>query len=182
MKKRNRSNLILVILVVGLLIPGGCKKKDQPTSPPPPPPAQTSQPIKAQPPVQKQQSSAKVSEHPVASLEFTNRKDPFKPYAVPQAPAIRPAASARTTELLPIQIYEVSKFKVAGIIVGLKENSALIIDPAGKGYVIKQGMLIGNNEGRISKITASSLEVIESFRDDNGHLRKRTIKLTLPQK
>ena len=66
--------------------------------------------------------------------------------------------------------------------VGLKENSALIIDPAGKGYVVKQGMLIGNNDGRISKITSSSLDVVESYRDDNGHHRKRTIKLTLPQK
>ena len=94
----------------------------------------------------------------------------------------RPAASARTADLLPIQIYDVSKFKVSGIIVGLKANSALIIDPAGKGYVVKEGMLIGNNDGRISKITASSLEVAESYRDDNGHLSKRTIKLTLPQK
>jgi len=169
----------LVFLVGGLLILWGYKKKEQP---PPPQPAQTRQAVTAQPQVQKQQSSAKVSEHLVTSLDFTNRKDPFKPYAAPQPAAIKPAASARTTDLLPIQMYDVSKFKVAGIIVGLKENSALIIDPAGKGYVVKQGMLIGNNDGRISKVTASSLEVAESYRDDNGHLRKRTIKLTLPQK
>jgi type IV pilus assembly protein PilP len=179
MKKRNSPYLLLVSLVGVLLIPGGCNKKEQP---PPPPPAQTKPVVKAQPPVQKQQSSAKISGHLVASLDFTNRKDPFKPYAAPQVPAIRPAASTRTTDLLPIQIYDVSKFKVAGIIVGLKENTALVVDPAGKGYVVKEGMLIGNNDGKISKVTASSLEVAESYRDDNGHLRKRTIKLTLPQK
>jgi type IV pilus assembly protein PilP len=172
MKKRNSPYLLLVFLVGGLLIPGGCKKKEQP---PPPPPAQAKQAVTAQPPVQKQQSSVKVTEHLVTSLDFTSRKDPFKPYVAPQAVVIKPVASARTTELLPIQIYDVSKFKVAGIIVGLKENSALVIDPAGKGYVVKEGMLI-------SKITASSLAVVESYRDDNGHLRKRTINLTLPQK
>ena len=178
MKKRN-SPYLMVFLVGGLLIPAGCNKKEQPV---PPPPAQAKQAVKAQPPVQKQQSSAKVADHLVASLDFTNRKDPFKPYVAPQVPAANPEASARTTEILPIQIYDVTKFKVAGIIVGLKANSALIIDPAGKGYVVKEGMLIGNNDGRISKITASSLEVLESYRDDTGQFKKRTITLTLPQK
>jgi type IV pilus assembly protein PilP len=179
MKKRTSPHLLLVFLVGGLLIQGGCTKKEQP---PPPPPVPTKQAVTAQTPMQKQQSSAKVSEQVADSLDFTNRKDPFKPYAAPQAPAIKPSASIRTTDLLPIQVYDVSKFKVSGIIVGLKENSALVVDPAGKGYVVREGMLIGNNDGKISKVTSSSLEVVESYRDDNGHLRKRTIKLTLPQK
>jgi type IV pilus assembly protein PilP len=179
MKKRTSPHLLLVYLVGGLLIPGGCTKKEQPPSPPPAP---TKQAVTGQTPVQRQQSSAKVSEHLITSLDFTNRKDPFKAYAAPQVPAIKPTASIKTTDLLPIQIYDVSKFKVAGIIVGLKENSALVVDPGGKGYVVKEGMLIGNNDGRISKVTSSSLEVVESYRDDNGHPRKRTIKLTLPQK
>ena len=71
---------------------------------------------------------------------------------------------------------------MAGIIVGLVENRALVIDPVGKGYVVKQGMLIGDNDGRISKITATTIEVIENYRDDNGHISKRTVRLTLPQK
>ena len=53
---------------------------------------------------------------------------------------------------------------------------------SGKGYVLKQGMLIGDNDGRISRITATTVEVVENYRDDNGRIRKRTVKLTLPQK
>ena len=91
------------------------------------------------------------------------------------------AGTKSTKDLLPIQSYELSKFKVAGIIVGLKENTALVIDPAGKGYVVKQGMLIGSDDGKITRITATTIEVVESY-NDNGRIRKKTSKLILPQK
>ena len=90
--------------------------------------------------------------------------------------------SNRLGQALPILNYEVSQFKVSGIIVGLKQNSALIIDPTGKPYVVKAGMEIGRNDGRITKIAPSYIEVFEKFRDDNGKLIKKTIRLTLPKK
>jgi type IV pilus assembly protein PilP len=178
-KKVNNHGLLLITLVAAALLAGGCKKKEQPPAPPPPQPKAG---VKVQPPVQKQQSSAKAGDNLAAELDFTNRKDPFKAFVPPQAAGTKPAEATRRANLLPIQSYDVSKFKIAGIIIGIKENRALIIDPAGKGYVVKQGMPLGNNDGEISRITSTSLEVVESFRDDNGHLRKRTIKLTLPQK
>jgi type IV pilus assembly protein PilP len=180
MIKRNSPYVLLMLLMAGVLAQGGCNKQEQP--PPPPPPAQSAAPAKVTPPVQKQQSSAKASETTASSLVFTERKDPFKSFVTMQVQAAKPNASARTAELLPIQRYDLSKFKVAGIIVGLSENRALVIDPAGKGYVVKQGMLIGDNDGRISKITPTVIEVIENYRDDNGHNSRRTVKLTLPQK
>lgn len=180
MKKRNSHSLIMVFLIACLLLPGGCKKEGQP---PPPSPAKPANAVKVLPPLQNQQSSAKISENLAPSLEFNNRKDPFKPFVSPQAQikSVASAGSISTKDLLPIQSYELSKFKVAGIIVGLKENRALVIDPAGKGYVVKQGMLIGNNDGHISRITATTIEVVESY-NDNGRIRKRTSKLSLPQK
>ena len=68
------------------------------------------------------------------------------------------------------------------MIAGLKENTALIVDPGGRGYVVREGMSIGNSDGRISRITPSAIEVVERYRDDNGHMRKRIITLTLPKK
>ena len=88
----------------------------------------------------------------------------------------------RTAGLLPIQSYDLSKFKVSGIIVGLKENRALIVDPTGKGYVVRQGMAIGTNDGTIVKITPSYIEVAETYREDSGKLRKRNVKLSLMPK
>jgi type IV pilus assembly protein PilP len=181
MKKRNNQSLIVVLLSVGLLLPGGCKKEGQAPSPPP---AKPSAAIKVPLPLQNQQSSAKIDGKIAPSIEFNSRKDPFKPFIAPQAQAAKSAAPLGTTsnkDLLPIQSYEVNKLKVVGIIVGLKENRALVVDPAGKGYVVKQGMLIGSNDGHISRITATSIEVVESYKD-NGRILKRTIKLSLPQK
>jgi type IV pilus assembly protein PilP len=178
MKKRNSQYLIMVVLIGGLLLPEGCKRDGQPPSPSP---AKTVPAVNVLPPVQKQPSSAKPGETLAPSLGFNNRKDPFKPFIAPQAQVAKPGGKISNKELLPIQSYELSKFKVAGIIVGLKENRALVIDPAGKGYVLKQGMLIGSNDGRISRITSTTIEVVETY-NDNGRIRKRTSKLSLPQK
>jgi type IV pilus assembly protein PilP len=179
MIKRNSHYLLLIFLITWLSILVGCKQNEQP---PPPPPAVHSTAVKVRPPIQKQQSTAKAAENFAPSSDFSSKKDPFKSFVAPQAQVARPVTSAKAANLLPIQSYDLSKFKVAGIIVGLKENRALVIDPAGKGYVLKQGMMIGDNDGRISRITSTTVEVVENYRDDNGRISKRTVKLTLPQK
>ena len=177
---RNQGCLLLLSLFCGLLLAGGCKKEEQ--APPPPPPAQNEPPKIVPPPVQKQHSTAAVSVNTAPSMDFAAKKDPFKSLAPAEEQAEKTVGSARAAQLLPIQSYELSKFRVAGIIVGLKENTALVIDPSGKGYVVKQGMLIGDSDGRITRITATSIEVLEKYRDDNGRMRSRTVKLTLPRK
>jgi type IV pilus assembly protein PilP len=178
-KANNRSFFLASLLVMALVFPG-CKKKEQPSPPPPPKPAS-----KASLPVQMQSTSAKTTGVAVQPLDFSTKKDPFKPFAaepVAQQSKAKPTAMANTEDLLPIQRFDANKFRVSGIIAGLKENTALIIDPEGRGYVVKEGMLIGNSDGRISRITPASIEVVEHYRDDNGHNRKRTIMLTLPKK
>lgn len=142
-------------------------------------------PAVGKPEVQKQVSSARISPPPGGiSLDFSNRRDPFRTYV--QAPAAQKAGRGVSTkparDLLPIQSFDTERFKVSGIIAGIRENSALVIDPNGKGYVVKEGMLIGSNDGRIKKITASTVEVEESYRDDNGKVRKRSVKLALTRK
>jgi type IV pilus assembly protein PilP len=177
---RNKWAIVVGLFITVPLFVAGCSKKEQPVTKPAPAP--TKPPIVATP-VQKQRTSAVAVVSSPAQLEFTNRKDPFKPFIVQQQAAQKSLErKPRSSDSLPIQSYDVTKFKVSGIIAGLKENKALVIDPAGKGYVVKQGMLIGNNDGYISKITSSSIEVVESYREDNGRLRKRSIMLTLPLK
>lgn len=136
------------------------------------------------PEVQKQMSSARILPSQAAiTLDFTNRRDPFKPFI--QAPAPTPGTGGPNRiikDALPIQSFDTEKFRVTGIITGIRENSALVLDPAGKGYVVKAGMLIGSNNGRIKRITDTSVEVEENFRDDHGRVKKRLVKLTLIRK
>jgi type IV pilus assembly protein PilP len=127
-------------------------------------------------------TAARIVPPGAVSLDFTGKRDPFKPYA--QLPAQQQVKSTkpRTHDPLPIQSFDTEKFKVSGIVTGLRENSALVIDPNGKGYVVKAGMPIGNNDGIVKSVSNSTVEVEESFRDDNGKVRKRLVKLMLLRK
>ncbi|WP_246044782.1 pilus assembly protein PilP [Geomonas ferrireducens] len=169
------------MLLLALALVSGCKNEEAPAPAPAPKPVQPAQPApapKPAPPVQQQLSS--VAKSPGA-LSF--KKDPFKPVIVPATPA--PASSAAgpsvspAADLLPIQSFEVSKFKVAGIIAGIRENRALLIDPNGKGYVVQVGMQVGNANGRVTKITPSTVQVVEK---GTGRGKGRTIVLTLAKK
>jgi len=181
--KRNPNYLRFAapLLLVALLF--GCsKKEEQPASPAP---VQQEPATPAATPAQPVQNPLPSAVNQGGELDFRNRTDPFKAYAPAVAAptgAAGPTAARRSEDLLPIQSFEVSKFKVAGIIAGLQENRALLIDPTGKGYVVHTGMKIGNNDGRITRITSSSVEVVETSRDDSGRIRKRTIVLTLTKK
>lgn len=180
-RKGNRLRVITLLFIASVLVFIGCKKKEDIAV------QQAAQPkvaTKPNVPVQIQPSSAKGTASGVMNYDFKNKKDPFKAFLMPTEPSASKAkmVKARTSELLPIQNYDVSKFTVSGIITGLKENKALIIDPTGKGYVVRQGMLIGNNDGRITRISPSSIEISEQFRDDSGHVKKRKIVLPLAKK
>jgi type IV pilus assembly protein PilP len=177
-KSASRRAQILVVMIGALSVASGCAKKEQPQ---PPKQRQVNKPVS---PVQPQATTAKVVETGNTLLDFTNKRDPFRPFTVENAPKEQPRSGgvARSGEILPIQSYDVNRFRVAGIITGLKENSALIIDPAGRGYVVHEGMMVGTNDGRIRRITPSAIEVVEQYRDDNGHLRKRSVILSLAKK
>ena len=181
--KLNRSSALSAAALLLLATFFGCSKQQDPAAPQAPQAPKAAKAVVQPPPVQKQLSTAV---NPGSQLDFRRRTDPFRAYApVEIAPpvAVRQQPSVHvSSDLLPIQTYEVSKFKVVGIIAGLNENRALLIDPAGKGYVVQQGMSVGNNDGRITKITASSVEVVERFREDSGRFKKRRVVLTLSKK
>lgn len=203
----SRSGLLFIALLMAAI--SGCKKETPPPAPVTPLPLKTVtvpatavvpvasvKPIQATPtssrkvatmstaqkPVQSQISTVKKLPVPVkVGLDFTGRRDPFKPFV--QMPSQKSVAGkGRTRDPLPIQSFETDKFRVSGIITGLKENSALVIDPTGKGHIVKAGMPFGNNDGHVKRITSTAIEVEETFRDDNGRDRKRLVKLVLLRK
>lgn len=180
-RRRNSTSLLLLAVAASLsLASAGCKKGQEEA--PPEPKAVSKPDAPVTPPVQAQTSSAQPVASVTPSLDFSGRKDPFKPFIQPKVE--KPAAgSLPAAGALPIQGYTVEQFRVSGIIAGFKENKALIVDPTGKGYVVKAGMKIGNNNGVITKITPSYLEVAERSRDDvTGKMTRRTVKLALPKK
>lgn len=178
---------LVIVVISALPCVQGCKKKEQRQVPAPVPKpvvaANVKQPEKI---VQKQvSSSSKLAPAPVNQFDFSTKKDPFKPYVILKKPPVS-ARIRRSRKIdtfaLPIHSFDVSQFKLIGIISGGKESRAMITDPNGKGYVIKVGMTIGKNEGRVMSITSGGVDVLEQFTDDNGKTRKEHIRINLPRK
>ncbi|MRR05590.1 MAG: pilus assembly protein PilP [Deltaproteobacteria bacterium] len=169
--------LIAALCVAAMLGMVGCKKKEAPPEPPLPAKTTNAAPAVVQQPL----SSSRAAAPSALSSDFATMKDPFKPFITVTAGPASPKKN-RFGQIIPILNYDLSQFSVKGIIIGLKQNSALIVDPTGKPYVVKAGMEIGRNDGKITKITTTYIEVFEQYRDESGKLRKNTTKLMLPKK
>lgn len=134
-------------------------------------------------PIQKPVSSARYTPaQQVQQFDFSNKKDPFKPYVV--AKTELPAGTARRAEkpLLPIHSFTLEQFRLIGVVADPKGNKAMVVDPSGKGYVLKVGMTIGRDEARITKIDTSGVDAVRQYRDENGKTRKETARISLPRK
>ncbi len=171
-----RNNLFNVVATALLLTTGtlGCGVKG--SAPPPTvakPKAGAGKPLQSR-------SSSTVVPTPMERLDFSGKKDPFRSYVI--AAKAKLALPPLSGKQLPIQTYEVGQFKVLGIITGLAENRAMVQDPAGKSYVIKVGALIGSRNGRLLNITVNALEISEQYREENGKISSKVVRLTLPRK
>ncbi len=175
--RKYKATFITFFFTVFALFMVGCGKKETPPAPAAPVVPAAAKPCAVQQPIS---SAVKTSPSSMA-VDFATKKDPFKPYVALTVGPIGPKKN-RFGQVIPILNYDLSQFTVKGIIIGLKENSALILDPTGKPYVVKKGMEIGRNEGKITKIAPTYIEVFEQYRDEAGKLKKITTKLMLPKK
>jgi type IV pilus assembly protein PilP len=211
--KNSSRNLAVIALIGSMATLSGCKEKPQPAPAPVPAAAPAAVPAAAPAaapvaapaaapvaapvaapaaanqvakPVQKPvSSSVKLAPPPAGNqFDFSNKKDPFKPFVAVKMPAKQTPEDVKKALIsgLPIHSFDVSQFRLIGIVTGAKENQAMVVDPGGKGYVLKVGMTIGKNEGKVTTITTTGVDVVEQFKDDNGRVRKEVIKITLPRK
>lgn len=173
------SGLKGLLLASLVLIPLGCTEKQTPPPPPPAPKVVTPATV-----VQKAVSSVKMPPAQVNQLDFSTKKDPFKPFI--SVKSITPAELAKQKRelkpTLPLHSFDVSQFRLIGTVVDSKGNKAMVVDPSHKGYVLKVGMTIGKNEGKIVRIDPNGVDVVEQFRDDNNKVRKETIRIPLLRK
>ncbi|CAD7773394.1 hypothetical protein DMNBHIDG_00754 [Candidatus Methanoperedenaceae archaeon GB37] len=101
--------------------------------------------------------------------------DPFRPFIKLTKETASPES------LLPIQRLKLSEIKLTGIIWNTKNPLALIEDPAGKGYVLKKGDLIGPS-GKVKEIKKDRVIIEESYIDIFEGKKTRFVELVLPQK
>ena len=78
--------------------------------------------------------------------------------------------------LTPLQLRSLGELKVIGIVWEGRSYVAMIEAPDGKGYMVREGVLVGPEGGVVRKISAEAVNIEEVFTDFNG--RKKT-KMTV---
>lgn len=107
------------------------------------------------------------------------RRDPF----VPLSQIRRPLTPAEESEPeTPLQSYDVSQFRLVGLIVGRGEPKAMVVAPDGKSYVLSRGIKIGKNNGVIIDITSESVSVQEKYYDFSGNVIENIQEITVPKR
>ena len=82
----------------------------------------------------------------------------------------------------PLQRVQISDLKLLGIMWGGYGYHALVQTPDGKGYTVKEGMLMGTNNGVIATITDRAIIVSEPSIDITGQKSTKGVELLLRPK
>lgn len=79
----------------------------------------------------------------------------------------------------PLQKFDLDQLRLIGIIWNVRMPKAMILDPAGKGYIVKLKERIGRNNGYIARIREGEIVVVESIMDTDGRFKytSKIIKL-----
>jgi len=103
------------------------------------------------------------------------RRDPFKSLLLG-------LKEKKSSGLAPLQQRSLSELKVIGIMWEDQRHTAMIETPDGKGYLVKEGALVGPDGGFIQKITENSILIEEGYTDYYGKKRSKKTVLRLHAK
>lgn len=82
----------------------------------------------------------------------------------------------------PLQRVQISDLKLLGIMWGGYGYYGLVQTPDGKGYTVKEGMLMGTNNGVITAITDKAIIVSEPSIDISGNKSTKDLEILLRPK
>ena len=107
----------------------------------------------------------------------TGKPDPFRSFVFALQNPKTGGGSAS-----PLERFDLSQLRLRGVIWGNDQPRALVMDPAGKAYIVAQGTPIGKNEGRIVQITDNGVTVKETYVDFLGKATTKDIELRLHER
>ncbi|MCX8044043.1 MAG: pilus assembly protein PilP [Desulfobacterota bacterium] len=193
-------NNILMFICIAVTIAGvGCSTQEQApqqtprqpriakneTKPTNNPPATAQQDVLA---VKKaEQHEQRVEQKSEYSYDATGKPDPFEPLVAAieiTSQAKSPVAERPAVDkpLTPLQRYDLSDLFLVAIAFSDNGTTALIEDNSHNGYIVKEGMQIGKNDGIIKKILKNSIIVEEKITDSSGQTETKITTLTMHTK
>ncbi len=142
-------------------------------------PAPSARPVQKQPvATAPTQTSAKPEEAaPVYAYNAAGRRDPFAPIIMPES------KKALVADRPPLERYNITEFKLSGIVWGGFGYNAILEGPDGKGYFVHAGTVVGPNRGVVKKITPTSVVIEEKYKTYTGETERRdtVVELRKPQ-
>ena len=165
----------LLIFVLALLLSGGCAKQEESASAPTVSDfekerAELTARIKSksqslvQPGSKAPARAAKGDgvEFSVVDKEYvydpTGKRDPFRSF-------ILTVEAERKDARGPLEQFDLAQLKLVAVIWGSERPRAVVSDPSGRGYIVREGTYMGKNEGRIIGIADNALVVRETYVD-----------------
>lgn len=170
-QRSNNINVNVLILSAILILFAGCSEK--PVTPEIPKPVsgtvkEAKQPLSEPASIQ----ATSVTEEAPSGYNYrpSGRRDPFRSL-------ILGLKEKKMVGLTPLQQRSLGELKVIGIMWEGKSYVAMIETPDAKGYLIREGVLVGPEGGVVKKISEDSVIIEEIFTDFYG--RKKSKKTVL---
>ncbi len=100
-------------------------------------------------------------------------RNPFKPFTT--SVGSKKVAQPRT----PLQRYQVDQFKLVAVIWGIDPPVGMLETSDGKGFVVRRGDLVGDRNGKVSRVKRDRVVVVESYKDLSGRFVTKKIEIKL---
>ena len=170
-KKFYNTGLFLLMLFLGVTVLAACSESQKAPVQPSAVSKSLSLPItQGTPTVAGQKATAEFSYNPAG------RRDPFSPLITKEE------NRARESSRPPLERYNISEFKLTGIIWGGYGYNAMVEGPDGKGYFVREGTTIGPNKGVVKSITKDAMIIEEKFKNMMGATERKQIVIQLRAK
>jgi len=177
-KPISMQGILRIAMPLALVLFAGCSEPAKA----PPTPVGVGQPVKKQaiasaPTATTETPKPAENTPPVYSYNPAGRRDPFAPIIEKEL-----TKKAASSERPPLERYNISEFKLSGIIWGGFGYNAMLEGPDGKGYFVRVGTILGPNRGTVKKITQYSLVIEEKYKTYTGETERKEIIMELRKK
>jgi len=147
-----------------------------------PPKARKAPPVRVEPATKTQSDAAEAdvdsSGNDAESTDAPGRyraegkRDPFRSFHLkqPKEPVLA---------LGPLADFDLAQLALVGVVWNTANPRALVADPGGRSFVLKQGSQIGKNGGRVTRIQDDAILVQERFVDFEGNVTTRDVEMRI---
>jgi len=119
-------------------------------------------------------------------IDFANLRDPFSSYLALVAQRGRAILDDQRLKLEnrdreALESFDLSTLKLVGVFTMGEDKVAMVEDGTGRGHTVRRGNHMGKNNGRIEKIDANTLYLVEQIINPAGEVVDNQVTMTLKE-